>query len=157
VCGAVSTGGSHTDDMRRSRSPIRTLLADEHALVRLAIRGRLERAGFDICAEAGDADGAVAAAVRERPRLCLLELGLEGDGIAAIRAIRSRVPESSIVILADEGQESLFLEAMQAGASGFLMKRMDPTRIPHALQDVVDGKAAVPRALVGRLLDELAS
>jgi DNA-binding NarL/FixJ family response regulator len=143
--------------MRRRQLPIQTLLADKHALLRLAVRGRLERAGFDICAEAGDADGAVAAAVRERPRLCLLELDLEGGGIAAARAIHSAVPESSIVILADEGQESLFLEAMAAGASGLLLKQMDPARIPHALQDVIDGKAAMPRTLVARLLDELAS
>lgn len=125
--------------------------------MRLAVRGRLEGAGFDVCAEAEDADGAVAAAVRERPRLCLLDVELRGDGIAAVRAIRAAVPETSIVILTDEGQQSLFLEAIRAGAAGFLLKRMDPARIPHALQDVLDGKAAVPRALVGRLLDELAA
>jgi DNA-binding NarL/FixJ family response regulator len=143
--------------MRFTPSPIRTLLADDNALVRLAVRGRLEGAGFEICAEAGSAEDAVAAALREQPTLCLLDVSLRGGGIATIRALQAAAPGAAIVILTDAANERLFLEAVRAGASGFLLKDMDPGRIPHALRDVVNGKSALPRSLVGLLLDELAA
>ena len=143
--------------MRLSHSPIRTLLADDNALVRLGVRGRLEGAGFEICAESGSAEGAVAAALREQPALCLVDVALRDGGIAAIRALRAAAPEAAIVILTDAANEGLFLDAVRAGASGFLLKEMDPARIPHAVRDVVDGKTALPRSLVGLLLDELAA
>jgi DNA-binding NarL/FixJ family response regulator len=143
--------------MLMTPSPIRTLLADDNALVRLAVRGRLEGAGFEICAEAGDAEGAVAAAMREQPELCLLDVGFHDGGVAAIRALRAAAPHAAIVILTDAENEDLFLDAVRAGASGFLLKNMDPARIPHAVRDVADGKSALPRSLVGLLLHELAA
>ena len=136
---------------------VRTLLVDDSALVRLAVRRRLDGAGFEICAEAGDAEGAVAAAMREQPDLCLLDVALRSDGVAAIRALRAAVPEAAIVVLTDVEHEGLFVEAVRAGASGFLLKDMDPARISYAVRDVVDGKTALPRSLVGLLLDELAA
>jgi DNA-binding NarL/FixJ family response regulator len=122
--------------MRLSHSPIRTLLADDNGLVRLAVRGRLEGAGFEICAEAGSAEGAVAAALREQPALCLVDVALRDGGVATIRALRSAAPEAAIVILTDAANEDLFLDAVR---------------------DVVDGKTALPRSLVGLLLDEIAA
>jgi DNA-binding NarL/FixJ family response regulator len=142
--------------MHRSPAPVRTLLADDKPLVRLAVRGRLEDAGFEVCAEAGDAEGALAGAMREQPDLCLLDVAL-GGGVAAIRALRAAVPEAAIVVLTDVEHKVLFLESVRAGASGFLLKDMDPSRIPHAVRDVVDGKSALPRSLVALLLDELAA
>ncbi len=125
--------------------------------MRLAVRGRLEGASFEICAEAGNAEGAVAAAMREQPALCLLDVGLGDGGVATVRALRAAAPEAAIVILTDAANERLFLDAVRAGASGFLLKDMDPARIPHAVRDVVAGKTALPRSLVGLLLDELAA
>jgi DNA-binding NarL/FixJ family response regulator len=141
----------------RTTAPIRTLLADDNGLVRLAVRTRLEGAGFEICAEAGDAPSAVAAAAREQPSLCLLDVELRGGGLAAVRALRAAAPGAAIVVLTDAEHEGLFLDAVRAGASGFLLKDMDPGRIAHAVRDVVDGKTALPRSLVGLLLDELAA
>ena len=141
----------------RDEAPIRTLLADGNGFVRVAVSSRLEGAGFEICAEAGDAHSAIAAAMREQPDLCLLDVALHGGGLAAIRALRAAAPLAAIVVLTDARNEELFLEAVRAGASGFLLKDMDPARIPHAVRDVVDGKTALPRSLVGLLLHELAA
>jgi DNA-binding NarL/FixJ family response regulator len=143
--------------LRLEPAPVRTLLADDCAFVRLAVRTRLEDAGFEICAEADDAESAVAAAMREQPDLCLLDVVLTGGGLAAIRALRAAAPEAAIVVLTDAAHEDLFLEAVRAGASGFLLKTMDSARIPHAVRDVVDGKTALPRSLFALLLDELAA
>jgi two-component system, NarL family, nitrate/nitrite response regulator NarL len=143
--------------LRLEIAPVRTLLADDSAFVRLAVRTRLEDAGFEICAEADDAESAVAAAMLEQPDLCLLDVTLSGGGLAAIRALCAAAPKSAIVVLTDAAQEDMFLEAVRAGASGFLLKTMNPARIPHAVRDVVDGKTALPRSLVGLLLDELAA
>src|SRR5262245_56419193 len=104
----------------RDEAPIRTLLADGTGFVRLAVRGRLEAAGFEVCAEAGDAHGAVSAAMREQPDLCLLDVALHGGGLAAVRALRAAAPLTAIVVLTDARHEELFLEAVRAGASGFL-------------------------------------
>ena len=141
----------------REALPVRALLADANPFVRLAVRRRLEDSGFEICAEAADAEYAIAAGMRAQPDLCLVDISLHGGGIAAIRALRAAAPETAIVVLSDADNEELFLEAVRAGASGFLLKDMDPARIPHAVQDVVDGKTAFPRSLVGLLLHELAA
>jgi len=141
----------------RHAAPVRTLLADANPFVRLAVRRRLEDAGFEVCAEAADAERAVAAGMREQPDLCLLDVALRGGGIAAIRALRAAAPQTALVVLSDADHQELFLEAVRAGASGFLLKDMDPERIPHAVRDVVDGKTALPRSLVGLLLHELAA
>jgi DNA-binding NarL/FixJ family response regulator len=134
---------------------IRVVIADDHELTRGYIRETLEAdGGFLVCAEAIDAPGAVEAALRERPDLCLLDVMMPGGGIAAAWEISSRLRDTRIVMLtASQDQEDLFA-ALRAGALGYLVKDMDPARIPHALRDVVDGEAALPRRLVARLIDE---
>jgi DNA-binding NarL/FixJ family response regulator len=110
---------------------------------RRGIRLLLERNGFSVCAEAGDAEGAVSAAVRERPALCLVDAG-----IPAVERIKARVPETTVVVLATAVDEDGIVDALRAGASGYLPKTVAPGGLARALKAAVRGEPLVPRALL---------
>ena len=118
------------------------------------MRVALEEGGFTICAEASDAAGAVQAAVRTRPDICLLDIHMPGSGIKAAAEITSKMPEVVVVMLTFSGAESDLFDALRAGASGYLMKDIDPDRLPHVLESVLRGEAALARTLVARLIEE---
>jgi DNA-binding NarL/FixJ family response regulator len=130
------------------------LIADDHPPTRAGVRMALERAGLIICGEAWTADRAVELAVQERPDVCLLDIHMPGGGIAAAGAIAERVPGTSIVMLTVSQEDDDLFDALRAGASGYLLKTTDPDRLPHALQGVLRGEAALPRSLVSRVLAE---
>jgi DNA-binding NarL/FixJ family response regulator len=132
----------------------RVLIADDHPPTRAGVRLALERASFTICAEAWTADGAVEGALRERPDICLLDIHMPGSGIAAAVKIASAVPTTSIVMLTVSHEDEDLFSALRAGAVGYLLKTTDPERLPHALEGVMKGEAALPRFLVPRILAE---
>jgi len=133
---------------------VRVVIADDHAPTRLGVRMALEEAGFEVCGEAATAPAAVEAAVRERPDVALIDVHMPGDGIAAARQINTEAPETSIVMLTVSRDDEDLLEALQSGAKGYLLKDIDPRRLPLALQGVLDGEAALPRGLVAKLIAE---
>ena len=136
-------------------STIRVLIADDHTPTRADVRAALEADGrFEICAEASDASEAVEAAVRERPHICLLDIHMPGSGVAAAWEITARLPETKVVMLTVSQDADDLFAALRTGAAGYLLKDMDPERLPHALHDVVQGEAAMPRTLVARVLGE---
>lgn len=138
-----------------SAAQARVLVADDHAPTRADMREILEEDGrFRVCAEAADAAAAVEEAVRERPDLCILDIRMPGGGVAAAWEIAARLPEAKIVMLTVSEDETDLFAALRAGASGYLLKDIDPARLPHALQDVLDDRAALPRQLVARLMSE---
>lgn len=130
------------------------LVADDHEATRAGIRLAVEGHGFTVCATAGDAAGAVAAALRERPQVCLLDVHMPGSGIAAARQIASALPETAVVMLTVSRDDADLFAALRAGACGYLLKDIDSERLPNALQGVLEGEAALPRTLVARLVDE---
>jgi DNA-binding NarL/FixJ family response regulator len=133
----------------------RILLADADQAVRVGLRRALEAAGLNVCAQADSADDAVAAAGREQPDLCLVDVGLPGGGIAAAARIAREVPAVAIVMLATQEDEREVIDSVRAGASGYLLKGMDPTRLPMALRGVLAGEAAVPRRLTAKVIHAL--
>jgi DNA-binding NarL/FixJ family response regulator len=130
------------------------LIADDHPPTRAGIRSSLEQDGFVVCAEVADGPSAVEAAIRERPDLCLLDIHMPGNGISAAKEISARVPETAVVVLTVSRNDDDVFDALRAGASGYLLKDMDATRLPIALKGVLKGEAALPRTLVARLVDE---
>lgn len=149
-------------DADRSGVPIeplaRILLADDHPATRTGIRVALEENGFEVCAEAGDAEAAIQAALREEPDLCLLDVRMPaGGGIRAAAEISERVPSTAIVMLTVSMEESDLFDSLRAGADGYLLKDTDPDRLPFALQGVLDGEAALPRTLAARVIEEFRS
>jgi two-component system nitrate/nitrite response regulator NarL len=131
------------------------LLADDHDATKVGIRLALEGEGFEIVAEVSSADAAVAEAVALHPDLCLLDLYMPGGGIEATRRIHHEVPESKIVVLTVSTSEDDVFDALIAGASGYLLKDISAERLPAALHAILNGEAAVPRALGRRLIEEL--
>ena len=136
-------------------STIRILIADADGASRAGISLALRGHGFEVCAEADSADQAVVSAVRERPELCLLETDLPGGGVNAARAIQEQVPNVVLLMLGAEVDDDLLFASLSAGARGFVLKDMDPERLPATLRGALDGEAALPRSAVGRVLDEL--
>jgi DNA-binding NarL/FixJ family response regulator len=145
-----------TDPIDEIGSGRTVVIADDHAAARAGVRGALERGGFVVCAEASSGPEAVAAALRERPDACLLDVHMPGGGgIEAAAQIAERLPGTAIAMLTVSGDEEDLFAAIQAGAVGYLLKDVDPGRLPHALAGVLAGEAAIPRPLVGRIVAEL--
>lgn len=134
---------------------IRVLIADDHRPTREDVRFALEQdERFQVCAEAADAPGAVKAAVRERPDVCLLDVKMPGWGVAAAWEIHARLPQAHVVMLTVSRDDRDLFAALRAGAVGYLVKNMDPRRLPRALDSVLKGEVAIPRELVGHVVEE---
>jgi DNA-binding NarL/FixJ family response regulator len=134
---------------------VRVLIADDHVPTRDDIRRALEAdERYAVCAEAGDAPLAIEAAVRESPDLCILDVHMPGGGVAAAWEISSRLPQTRIVMLTVSSDDADLFASLRAGASGYLLKDMDPAHLPDALGDVLNGEAALPPSLVARVINE---
>ena len=114
----------------------------------------LEEHGFDVCAAEASADRAVAAALRERPDVCLLDVRMPGGGIAAAARIAERLPETPIVMLTVSREDADLFDALRAGACGYLLKDVDRSRLPEALRGVMAGEAPLDATLAARLVEE---
>jgi len=130
------------------------VIADDHPPTRAGVRSALEGDGFEIVAECSTGAAAIEAARVHRPDVCLLDIHMPDNGIAAAAQITAGLPATAVVMLTVSRNDADLFDAIRAGASGYLVKDMDPGRLPHALRGVLAGEAALPRALVARLMDE---
>jgi len=133
---------------------LRVLLADDHAPTREDLRWALTQGGLSVCAEASDAAHAVQLALETSPDICLLDVRMPGGGVAAAWEIAARLPTTKVVMLSVSDEDTDLFSALRAGAVGYLVKDLDLRRLPRALRDVADGKAAIPRALVTRMVKQ---
>ena len=139
--------------MSTATEPIRVLVASERRATREAVRAALEPA--TLCLEARTVRAAIEHAVGGDVDVCLIDARMKGDGIAAASAIRQRRPDALIVVMAPVEDEAELLEAVSAGAVGYIGDEVDPLRLASIVRGVVHGEAAVPRKLVARLIAEL--
>jgi DNA-binding NarL/FixJ family response regulator len=134
---------------------LRVVVADDHPPTRSGVRDALEQQSCLVVAEAATAAEAVTAAREHRPDVCLLDINMPGSGIVAAAEITHTVPGVAVVMLtASRDDEDLFA-ALRAGASGYLLKDMDPSRLGPALQGVLAGEAVLPRWLVLKVVEQL--
>jgi DNA-binding NarL/FixJ family response regulator len=121
--------------------PITVLLADDHALVRESLSTWLRTAGdMKVLAEVGSADEAVAVAIRERPDVVLLDIDMPGLlAFDAVRTIRSRCPETRIVMLSGFFNDRYIEDALAAEASGYITKSEPPEAVLRAIRTVAEG------------------
>lgn len=131
----------------------RVLVADDHRPMRRLVAESLADDGFEVCWEAGDAVGAVEGATTQEPDICLLDISMPGNGIAAARIISDRVPEARVVMLTSSKETTDFLDALRAGACGYLLKSMNPESFGRALRAVLEGESALPREMTAALVD----
>lgn len=132
------------------------LVADDHEPARADIRATIDADGrFAVSAEAADAPGAVSAALRERPDLCLLDVRMPGSGLAAAWEISAQLPQARVVMLTVSVDDRDVNLALSSGVAGYLLKSMDRTRLPHALWDIYEGTFTIPRALLGQVVERI--
>jgi len=103
---------------------VRILVADDHEIVRRGVKALLEaHSGWEVCAEAVDGREAVEKAVRARPDVVILDIGMPGlNGLEAARRIRKEAPGSEILILTMHDSEQVVQEVLAAGARGYVLK-----------------------------------
>jgi response regulator NasT len=113
---------------------MRILVAEDETIIRLDLREILERAGYEVCAEARDGEEAVELALSEKPDLAILDVKMPRlDGIDAARRILADRP-IPIVILTAYGQDELVSRAVEAGVFGYLVKPFRETDLLPAIQ-----------------------
>jgi DNA-binding NarL/FixJ family response regulator len=132
---------------------IRLLIAD-HEPTRIGIKMVL---GDDVivCAEASDAEQAIRAAKREQPDVALVGGEISSDRHLTVQGIRRAAPGCAVVVLAQSGDPEDMLEAIRAGAIGYVPGALDAARLRRVFRAVTEKEAVVPRAMVIELLSEL--
>ncbi|MFG1837288.1 response regulator [Micromonospora sp. NPDC049175] len=140
---------------------IRVLLADDQTLVRAGFRVLLERApDIEVVAEATDGEEAIALTRAHRPDVVLMDIRMPGtDGLTAARRILAdaRLPNVRVVLLTTFELDEYVFAALQAGASGFLLKDLEPDELRRAVRVVAAGDALLAPAVTRRLIAAFAS
>lgn len=126
-----------------SEPTIRIMLVDDHALVREGVRHVLTATpGFEVVAEAGDGESALAAAASATPDLVVLDLSMPGGtGLELATRLRARLPDVRILILSVHDHPEYVLGAVRAGAQGYLRKDTSPAELREAIRAVARGES----------------
>jgi len=134
---------------------IRILLADDHPLIREGLRRILEMdPQIEVVGEVGDGQGAINKTRILDPDVVLMDLKMPGtDGVEASRVIRREFPEIRIIILTVADDDDM-LEVIRAGASGYLLKDVEPGELLKAIHTVYEGRPAFHPIVTSRLLGE---
>jgi two-component system NarL family response regulator len=138
---------------------IRVLVADDHALFRQALRGILStEPDLDLIGEAGDGEEAVRMATDLVPDVILMDVRMPKlAGIDAARQIAAALPTTKIVMLTVSDEDQDLFEAIKAGASGYLLKEVDPTEIADAVRQIHAGQSLLSPAVASKLVSEFAA
>lgn len=132
-------------------TPIRILIADDHAMVRRGMRDFLElHDDLSVIGEAADGAQAVELALRLEPDVVVMDLLMPNlDGIAATSAIKAARPSIEIIAITSFIEESRVVAAIEAGASGFLLKDADADDLAAAIRSAADGEVHLDPAVAG--------
>ena len=142
--------------MTAGRTSIKVLIAEDQGLVRGALAALLGLEGdIDVVAEVGRGDEVVARALESRPDVALLDIEMPGlDGLAAAAQLRRALPGCRVLILTTFGRPGYLRRAMEAGASGFLLKDAPSTELASAIRRAAAGGRVVDQALAVEALSE---
>ena len=132
---------------------MRLIIADDHALFRESLRALLEARGVEVVGEASNGKEAVDLALRLRPDLVLMDLGMpEVDGIEATRRLVAGNPEIRVVVLTASTDDEHLFEALQAGAQGYLLKNLEADSFFKLLMGAFEGQPALTPELSRKIL-----
>lgn len=136
---------------------VQILIADDHAVVRAGLRALLERQGnFKVVAEASTGEEAVAKAKENHPDVAVLDIRMPGiSGIEACRQIIESQPECKVIILTSYAEDELLFAAIQAGASGYVLKRIGDNELIHAIERVSRGEGMLDPAMTSAVFTEM--
>jgi len=138
---------------------IKVVIVDDQALVRDGFRTMLELDGdIDVVGEAADGGSAVDVVQRTRPDLVLMDIRMAGiDGLEATRRLLRKPGGPKVVVLTTYDADEYVLEAMRAGASGFLLKDLRKGQLVRAVHQAAAGDLVIDPAIVRRLIDKFAN
>ena len=138
---------------------IRVLLADDHTIVREGVRLCLEAMGdIEVVAEAEDGQMAVQLANQLRPDVAVVDLTMPRlNGVEAIRQIRRDLPDTEVVVLSVHDSEPYVVQALRAGAAGYVLKRNAATELAAAIRAAHDGQAYLHPSIARRVIDDYLS
>ncbi|GIU87659.1 MAG TPA: response regulator transcription factor [Candidatus Tectomicrobia bacterium] len=132
------------------------LLADDHQLLRQALRRAMEDAGLTVVGEAGDGEEAVRLAQTLRPDVVVMDVTMPVlDGVEATRRLHRALPDLPIVVLTMHGEAMLRREAIEAGAAGFLTKDSSMQDVIRVVLEAAGGDVALSPELASSILDEM--
>ena len=138
---------------------IRVLVADDHALFRRALAAVFaDEKDVELVGEASDGEEAIRMAAELVPDVVLMDVRMPKVlGIDAARQIKAEQPSTKIVMLTVSDEEDDLFEAIKAGASGYLLKEVDPSEIADALRQIHEGHSLLSPAVASKLVSEFAA
>ncbi|KAB2593324.1 response regulator [Streptomyces arboris] len=138
-------------------APIRVLLLDDHEVVRRGLHDLLgAEPGLEVVGEASTAAQALARGPALRPDVAVLDVRLpDGDGITVCRELRSRMPELACLMLTSFDDEDALLDAIMAGAAGYVLKQINGSDLVSAVRTVATGQSMLDPATTARLMRTL--
>jgi DNA-binding NarL/FixJ family response regulator len=140
-----------------SSSPVRVLIVDDDDLMRAGLRAVLSSDGtIEVVGEAADGRAAVAQVRTHSPDVVLMDVRMpEVDGISATRDVVAASPETKVAILTTFEQDDYIFGALNAGASGFLLKRTKPEELIAAIHTLAAGDSLLSPSVTRRVIEEM--
>jgi DNA-binding NarL/FixJ family response regulator len=135
---------------------IRVVIADDHGIVRSGLKMLIDRqSDMQVVAEAGDGVAALEHTQAQRPHVAVLDVSMPRmTGLQAAREIRSHVPDTRVLLLSMHDDERYFLEGLEAGAAGYVLKRAADTDLIGAVRTVAGGRTFLSDDAQRTLMDE---
>jgi two-component system, NarL family, response regulator DevR len=136
---------------------VRVFLLDDHEIVRRGVRELLDAEDdLEVVGEAGTAEQALARIPPTRPHVAILDVRLpDGNGVEVCREVRSRHPDVACIMLTSFSDDEALLQAIVAGASGYLLKQLRGTDIVDAVRRVARGESLLDTAVARRAAEAL--
>ena len=136
---------------------IRVMIVDDHSIVRVGLKQVLEQSGeFEVVGEVADGEEAVRVAAAVSPDVVMMDVMMpKKDGVEACREIMEYAPETRVVMLTASTEVDAIVEAVAAGATGYLQKETDRERLLSTVRDAVSGELRVPVEVVRRAFEEI--
>jgi two-component system, NarL family, response regulator NreC len=131
------------------------LLADDHAMLRAGLKALLSaEPDMEVVGEAGNGEEAVRLAERLRPDVVVMDISMPvKDGLAATAEIRESLPETKVLVLTMHAEEQYLLKVLEAGGSGYVLKRSADTELMEAIRTVHRGEAFLYPSAMRLLLE----
>ena len=140
-----------------AQDPIRVFLLDDHEVVRRGLSDLLDaEEDISVVGDAENVEHALVRAPAVRPHVAVLDVRLpDGDGITVCRELRDRMPELAVLMLTSFDDEDALLDAIMAGASGYVLKQIKGSDLVSAVRTVASGQSMLDPATTARLMRSL--
>ena len=137
-------------------APIRILIADDHEVVRIGLAALLDaQPGLEVVAQAGSGDEAVRLARQHRPDVVVMDIRMPGSGIDACREITGAADGVPVIMLTSHADSEALFASIDAGASGYVLKRIGSSELIDAVRTVARGGSLLDPAITRSVLDRL--